>query len=273
MKISRALQSSLLGRIRHILRTATDYARWWARFVLVELLIVSIVVLPSVPARGGFPNGNGDFTIWAEAGRATHSFAIHEASSVNSPNHFYSGTLLAPGGAKVVGNYAGAPNGMVLRDLTTNEIAPLPDEGSDSDIIIPPGAWTNPGDPAAPRTLYIAVPYERSSHQFVVQQGGTSYVATMNSSIQSVWDDVFGQWASEMICTGSALFDPNQSFRIVDLSTNEQFTEGQTFALSNGWEPIPVPPPVHTVNILVDASEVGNTFTVHSMSAGGSASQ
>ena len=259
--------------LRNVARSTAQAFCVAGRIVIVQLLMISLIFMPAGALRGGFSDSNGDFTIWAEAGRATHGFAIIEANQQYSPTYFYNGTLTAPGGTKIVGNYGSstAPNDMVLLDISTNERASLPDSAGGGEIVIPPSAWSNPGNPGAPRMVHFAVPYDRSSHEFAVQQGGASYNASTTSSYQSVWNSNFNQWDSEMICTGSALFDPALPFRIVDISTTprEQCAENETYTVLGPWEPVPVPPPLQMVTMYLDAAEAGNTFTIHSQAPGG----
>ena len=137
---------SLNARFRAFF-TSRLSARWFAHLALVELLIFSLVVLPSTTARSAFNNSAGDYDIWTEAGRAGHWFAIQEGSDQDSPVHFNSGSLWIPGaggGNRIHGNYNGgaAPNGMIIRDLTTNEFAPLPDDGGGVSQIAP-GSWSS----------------------------------------------------------------------------------------------------------------------------------
>ena len=129
MKTARSNHRRIAKQLLTFFRESGRGLRWVAHFCLIEVLIYSIVFLPLVmQSRAAFADANGDFTIWAEPGRANHYFAIHEAITQNSPNYFQWAELWYPSGTKISGNYQSAPNGMVIRDLDTNEVAPLNDE-------------------------------------------------------------------------------------------------------------------------------------------------
>jgi hypothetical protein len=246
--------------------------RWLAHFSLVELLIVCIVLLPSVATNAAFTAPNGDYDIWVDGGRVPHWFAIHEANSQVSPNHFAGATLWipgqTPGGGRIQGNFPAAPNGMVIRDMRTNEVAPLSDDGNGS-IVVPATAWA-PADGSAIRTVYFTLDTTRSGHSIAVMQGGTTTLATIADFSDTIWGGMSdgGSWES-MTGSGFATFDPAQSFRVVDLTTQEQCGENVTNTAFATWEPIPVPPPVQMVTLYLDAAEAGNAFTIHSQAVAG----
>ena len=135
--------------------------------------------------------------------------------------------------------WAGTDAGLFHLNETTNEFVPLPDDANGS-VTIPPGAWSN-GNGSSPHTLHFTVE-GRGANSFAIVQNGTTYPATC---VSGSWAPGFytdgGSWVESGVDTFTATFDPTMPFRIVDLSTNEQFTEGQTFAVNTGWEPIPAP--------------------------------
>lgn len=268
---------SLTARFRAFF-TSRLSARWFAHLALVEVLIFSLVVLPSTTARSAFNNSAGDYDIWTEAGRAGHWFAIQEGSDPNSPVHFNSGSLWIPGtggGNRVHGNYNGgaAPNGMIIRDLTTNEFAPLPDDGGGVSQIAP-GSWS-PADGGETKRVYFTIGWDRGEHTLqLIQSNGATHPVTIDTNnlvsggmygdMNTPWPTVWSwetHWEA-LTYTGSAVFDPALPFRIVDLSTNEQSPENVT-NIAN-WEPLPGPLPVQEVRVVLPSFAGNQTFTVHS---------
>ncbi len=268
MKTARSNHRRIAKQLLTFFRASGRSIRWFAHFCLIEVLIYSIVFLPLVmQSQATFTDANGDFTIWAEAGRVSHSFAIHEQNSANSPNNFPSAQLYYPGRTTISGNYPSAPNGMVVRDLTTNEVAPLSDDGNGS-VTIPPGAWSQ-ADGGGLTYLYFIVDSSRQNHNLaVVHTNGTTYLAGVDQYGISgyFWDS---GWIGDPIFTAGALFDPSNPFRVVDLTTNEQCSIGETFTPAGTWEPFTLPPPVREVTLYLDAAEAGNAFTIHSQADGG----
>ncbi len=266
---------SLSARFRAFF-TSRLSARWFAHLALVEVLIFSLVVLPCVSVRAGFADSAGNYDIWTEGGRAGHWFAIQEATDINSPVHFNSGSLWLPGwggGNRIHGNYnsAGVPNGMIIRDLTTNEVAPLPDDGNGV-VQIAPGSWA-PADGSAARRVYFTIDPSRAEHSLqLIQSNGTVFDVTVDTN-SVIWGGFGGDlntpwppqsWWESQTLTASALFDPSLPFRIVDLSTGEQSAENETnIALQNVWEPIPSPLPVEEVRVVLPSFAANQNFTVH----------
>ncbi len=234
-------------------------ARWFAHLALVEVLIFSLVVLPCTSVNGGFTDENGNYTIFLEAGRVSHGFAIQEAGDTNSPTHYASASLDPQTvNAVVTGTYPSAPNGMIIRDLMTNHVAALPDNGNGS-VTVAPGGWTNPDGGAVVNRVYFTHYYSRQGNVMAVQHpNGVTY---LSSGVPDYIDGT--HWAN------SALMDSGQPFRIVDLSTGERCQENVTNTSYAQWEPNPTPPPLQEVRIILDAAEAGNHFTVHSLVPGG----
>ncbi len=245
---------SLTARLRAFF-TSRLSPRWFAHLALVEVLIFSLVVLPCVSVNGGFSDGNGSYTIYLEAGRVSHGFAIQEMGDLNSPSHYASASIdPQTGNAVVTGVYPSAPNGMIIRDLMTNHVASLPDDGN-GNVTLAPGSWTNPDGGAVINRVYFTRYYGRSGNVMAVQHpNGVTYLSSGAS------DYIDGmQWGD------SALMDPGQPFRIVDLTTGERCQENITNTSYAQWEPNPTPPPLQQVTIVLDGAEAGNHFTVHSM--------
>ena len=266
-------------KLRRLLRSTARAAIATGRFIIVQLLIVSLVFMPAGPLRGAFTDSNGNYDIWTEAGRAGHSFAIQEATDTNSPNHFALGGLWLPGGNRIHGNYGGSEptNGMVIRDLTTNDVAPLPDWPDYTiwgveRIQIPSGSWA-PADGSSIRRVYFTVDSARAWNSLaLVQSDGTTYPVSVDTNSE-IWGGFSGDrdsywpptlsWDNQTF-TGSAIFDPYLPFRIVDLTTNERSAENETNIANIGqWEPLPLPAPIEEVRMVLPAFAANQNFTVH----------
>ncbi len=243
--------------------------RWFAHFALVEVLIFCVVFMPSMAANAAFTAPNGNFKIWVEAGKDRSQFAIQNPSTQTSVSGLGGGDLIGPIGRKLSGNYPAAPNGLVLRDLTTNEVAPLPDNGN-GDVTIPPSAWT--GSTGSTRRVTFLVEDYRGVHQFAVrQENGTTYSAT----VEPMWGYCFwwqvGPNEEDLVSAEdpaghyyvSATFDPSQPFRLLDLTWNQQCMIGKTFATWDSWTPISAPPPLQEVRVVLPAFAANQNFTVH----------
>lgn len=245
--------------------------RLFSRFVFAEFFIYCLLLSTTLPLRAGFPDSAGAFTIRVEAGRATHGFSL-ETGIGGSPGQYqnalgFAATLSGPSGAKIVGNYGSSPDGMIIRDSRTGEIFALPDDES-GQITIPPGGWVTPGASGQTHTMHFIFGEEREGHNLAVRHAnGTTYQATQSlASADTInpWLLDSGDMVLSSLHVATAMVDPSQPYRILDLTSQEQFTTGETFTAASGWEPVPSPTPIQTVYVMVDEKDVGTRFTVHS---------
>lgn len=265
--MNKSVPKSLTARFRAFF-TSRLCLRWFAHFALVEVLIFCVVFMPSIAANAAFTAPNGNFKIWVEAGKDSNYFVIQNPSSNTSMP--VNGELIGPIGRKLIGNYPSAPNGLVLRDLTTNEVAPLPDN-SNGNVTIPPSAWT--GSTGSTRRVRFLVEPHRGGHQFAVrQENGTTYSATVEPMWGYCFSWQFGPNDEDFVSLDeaeahyyvSATFDPSQPFRLLDLTWNQQCTIGKTYTTWDSWTPISAPPPLREVRVVLPAFVANQNFTVRS---------
>ncbi len=243
--------------LRKPLRTFTRAVARVSRFLLVYLLCICMVLLPVPLARADFPDADGNFTLWLEAGRAAHTFEIWDPAASGGTYYSGMGSLVQPGGTRITGTMQTGTPSLLLRDVTSGEVAPLPSDANGM-ANLPRAAWTSEsGNPV--HTLHFLVDSARAWDSVVLSQPNGAYFVASPT----------GRWVEGSRAEFSSPYDPGLSYRVLDLSTGEQTEENASDTSLSAWSAINPQPPLASVTFAVDAIEEGHWFTIHAQYPGG----
>jgi Big-like domain-containing protein/fibronectin type III domain protein len=211
-----------------------------------------------------------DFSVQLSPGRAAHSFALQDWSTgfvyaSNGP-----ASILLEGPPNPVSatlwfsvDTNASPNPYFLVDTTTGEQQFFGGELGAGVLDSRVSPWRSvSGDTGAPPRQYFLVEPSRQSHLLMLSQaGGVWYPLSINSDVLTLPLD----WESVVyVVEASALFDPSKPFWVVDATTNEKSTASETFLTSWLWEPNDALGPLVQVEVVLDGTDAGRQFTVHS---------
>ncbi len=245
--------------LRTSLRTCARGAVSLSRFLLVYILCLSMVLLLVPLARADFPDADGNFTLWLDAGRAPHTFEIWDPALSGGISFSGMGSLVQPGGTRITGTLPVGTPGLVVRDTTSGEVAQITQLPSDviGEAHVAAVAWTSEsGNPV--HTLHFLVDSARAGHSLILSQpNGTYFVASPA-----------GRWVGSL-AEFSSPYAPSLPYRVLDLTTGEQSEQNASDTSLNAWAELNAPPPLASVTIAVDAIEEGHWFTIHAQHPGG----
>ena len=224
--------------------------------ILRPLLTACLLLAAFLPLRA---QNWQQFELRLNPGRVGHSF------SISGPEGTAAGVLalsLNPNSAIPVSIWTDADQSLTIFDDSVGDHLEW-SAANGNDLRL--AGWffpeTSPGYPNPTNQQFLLVGTDRSSHGFLLAQGGAFYVAQMGRTLNGLP----GGTRRELCALGS----PAADFWVIDLTTHER---SQTNALDlavTPWVAYAPALPLVQVTFYLDAAEAGHSFTLFSRAPGG----